>query len=188
VPHKSFTDRIAALNNDLMHEQMLRQKKIRKVQEYVSAGGESVLKEGSCTRLLQGIRRHDTMITVYETSLSALEEMKANLEAQRISTETTQMLRMSVGPTVDLDALDDSLVNLEEVKEQRSHLAAMMASTSDDLDATAFASSLGIVPRATDPAVDVSQLPDVPREQPGNVDFPTAGGAAELAERAPVLF
>lgn len=136
IPAQSFqgelADKIRELNNQLAHEQVGRGARVTQLRDFTRGKDKTCVVKTQATRLLQGIRRNDTMISVYESSLTALEEMQSNLQAQRISGTTTKMLkRITTGPRkggVDLDDVDVSLEHLEELKEQRYQLAGMMAS------------------------------------------------------------
>lgn len=135
--------KIVDLCGRLLHEQLARQTKLAQLQKMTTGKPKAVLHSVTCTRLLSSMRRHDSMITVYETSLSALEEMKTNLEAQRVSAETTQLLGRSHGHgAIDLEAVDNDMEFLEDLKHQRMELAGMMAGAGGGIGNDEYASML----------------------------------------------
>lgn len=161
---EELAGKITELTAQLAHEQVSRGTRLSSLREFTRGKSHECLKETHATRLLQSIRRNDTMISVYESSLSALEEMQSNLQAQRVSGTTTQMLkRMARGDTkeINLDEVDISLEHLEELKLQRQQLAGMMAVATEEnpVDDGTFIDSLGLAfardPPADSPAIMV---------------------------------
>lgn len=183
---EELAGKIRELTAQLAHEQVSRGTRVTLLREFTHNKSHACLKETHATRLLQSIRRNDTMISVYESSLSALEEMQSNLQAQRVSGTTTQMLkRMARGDTreINLDEVDISLEHLEELKLQRQQLAGMMAVATEEnpVDDGTFINSLGLA-FAQDPEFDGSALIDGLSEPP--VGLLSMSDARELVSSA----
>ena len=139
--------RISLLTQKLNHEQM---KRDTTYQELKKAKRELKKKSSkkvplAFTRLVKKLQTQDSLITVYESSLLALEEMNANILAQQISSDTTQLLRKTTRALrggINVDEVDDDFAAVDEFREQREELAAMMAQDSSGQSLEEFMDAL----------------------------------------------
>jgi hypothetical protein len=174
-----LSSKIKELSDKMSHEMAAKNVKVHRLKEFVDGKGRSVLKTTQCSRYLSGIKRHSNMIRVYETSVSALEETLANIEAQRVHTETTAIIGMVSRSMhgLNVDSADDTFARLDDFRQEREELATMMASSvnagNDDYSELVTELGLTFEGDADEPesrttvgsvaaTVDVSQFASVP--------------------------
>ena len=125
--------KIREFNEKMQHEVLAKKIKLERLKELTKGKKRAVLQSPACQRLLGGINRHNNMIRVFETSLTALEETLANLQVQDVHNQTTMIgsvVRSMHG--INIDSADDSLGKLDEFREQREELASLMASAASN--------------------------------------------------------
>ena len=118
--------KIREFNEKMQHEVLAKKIKLERLKELTKGKKRAVLQSPACQRLLGGINRHNNMIRVFETSLTALEETLANLQVQDVHNQTTWMIGSVVRSMhgINIDSADDSLGKLDEFREQREELAS----------------------------------------------------------------
>jgi hypothetical protein len=201
-----LTAKIKEFADKLQHQILAKNVQLAALQNIVKGKPRSVLKTPACVRLLGGINRHNGMIRVFETSLTALEETLANILVQDVHNQTTWMIGSVVRNMhgVNVDDADDSLGRLDEFREQREELASMMAAATshNGADYDELAQELDLcfaeesVPeaegRASNSALVLPAAPTTLLQMPASVETDNNGkgaqGGAELADRMAAAF
>ena len=168
--------KIREFNEKMQHEVLAKKIKLERLKELTKGKKRAVLQSPACQRLLGGINRHNNMIRVFETSLTALEETLANLQVQDVHNQTTWMIGSVVRSMhgINIDSADDSLGKLDEFREQREELASLMASaaSNDCVDFDELAGELGLdfdddeVATPAPVKVNVAEFAEVPKTKP----------------------
>lgn len=203
---EELSGKIKELGDKMQHELAAKNQKIHSLKKFVKGKSKKILQSHNCIRYLSGIKRHNNMIRVYETSISALEETLANIEAQRVHSETTAMIGMVSRSIkgINVDEADDSFAKLDEFKQEREELASMMAASINDgdIDFSDLMLELELTfeedeaerevlpaEKTVHPVVDVSQFASVPttelrtiHKETNDDKGPKSGGGIPLRE------
>lgn len=191
-PREDIPEKISQYSKRLTQENMGLVEKKATLQMMISSQGRSVLQTPVALRLICAMKRHKSMMKVYQTSLTALESTQQNLEMQQVTADVQQLIGRAGHANVE--DVEESMLDMEEMNAERQQLAQLLGTINEEDDEDflnelnlEFPEDIKVAPR---PQAAEMKFPSPPQYIP-SVAIPTSsnsspkppnGAVAELAE------